>query len=144
MDFKLSELEKYREHYQLEVKDARGGFPDSFWDTYSSFANTDGGIIILGVKELKDGTLSVVGLGDIEKTYKDFWNMVNNRQKISSNILTEKSVSKEKIGGKDILVFRIPRVERTARPFPREWIPVMELTDDIMKVIIYVVQRKYL
>lgn len=116
MDFKLSELEKYREHYQLEVKDARGGFPDSFWDTYSSFANTDGGIIILGVKELKDGTLSVVGLGDIEKTYKDFWNMVNNRQKISSNILTEKSVSKEKIGGKDILVFRIPRVERTARP----------------------------
>ena len=115
MDFKLSELEKYREHYQLEVKDARGGFPDSFWDTYSSFANTDGGIIILGVKELKDGTLSVVGLGDIEKTYKDFWNMVNNRQKISSNILTEKSVSKEKIGGKDILVFRIPRVERTAR-----------------------------
>lgn len=116
MDFKLSELEKYREHYQLEVKDARDGFPDSFWDTYSSFANTDGGIIILGVKELKDGTLSVVGLGDIEKTYKDFWNMVNNRQKISSNILTEKSVSKEKIGGKDILVFRIPRVERTARP----------------------------
>ena len=116
MDFKISELEKYREHYQLEVKDARGGFPDSFWDTYSSFANTDGGIIILGVKELKDGTLSVVGLGDIEKTYKDFWNMVNNRQKISSNILTEKSVSKEKIGGKDILVFRIPRVERTARP----------------------------
>lgn len=116
MDFKLSEIEKYREHYQLEVKDARGGFPDSFWETYSSFANTDGGIIILGVKEQKDGSLSVVGLGDIEKTCKDFWNMVNNRQKISSNILTDKSVIKEKIDGKDILVFRIPRVERTARP----------------------------
>lgn len=116
MDFKLSELEKYREHYQLEVKDARGGFPDSFWETYSSFANTDGGIIILGVKEQKDGSLSIVGLGDIEKTCKDFWNMVNNRQKISSNILTDKSVIKEKIDGKDILIFRIPRVERTARP----------------------------
>ncbi len=116
MDFNLSEIEKYREHNQLEVKDARGGFPDSFWETYSSFANTDGGIIILGIKENKDGSLYVVGLGNIEKTYKDFWNMVNNRQKISSNILTEKAVTKEKVEGKDILVFRIPRVERAARP----------------------------
>ena len=46
MDFNLSDLDKYREHHQLEVKDARGGFPDSFWETYSSFANTDGGIIL--------------------------------------------------------------------------------------------------
>ena len=116
MEFNLKELEKYREHNQLEVKDARGGFPDSFWETYSSFANTDGGIIILGVKELKDGTFSIVGLANAEKTRRDFWNMVNNRQKISINILTDKAVTVETIDGKDILVFNIPRVERAARP----------------------------
>ena len=43
------------ENAAVEFKRARGGVPAEFWPSYSSFANTDGGVIILGVRE-KDGS----------------------------------------------------------------------------------------
>ena len=43
-----------RESDEVEFKSATGGFPGSFWDTYSAFANTHGGTIILGISEKKD------------------------------------------------------------------------------------------
>lgn len=114
-EFDLSRIDEYREHNQLEAKKAKGGFPGSFWETYSAFANTDGGIILLGVREEKDGKLVPEDV-DVEKLQKDFWNMVNNRQKISANIVTNSMVKPEELHGRKILVIRIPRAERTARP----------------------------
>lgn len=104
------------EDAEIEAKSARGGFPDSLWDTYSAFANTDGGVILLGVSERKDHSLVVDGLTDAQKMEKDFWNMVNNRQKVNRNIMTNHMVHKEQVEGRDILVVEVPRAERTARP----------------------------
>lgn len=46
----LEEL-KYGEHIHLECKKAESQIPNSVWETYSSFANTDGGTILFGVEE---------------------------------------------------------------------------------------------
>lgn len=100
----------------IEAKSAKGGFPDSFWETYSAFANTDGGVILLGVNERKDHGFVVEGLADAVKSEKDFWNMVNNRQKVNRNIMTNHTVRIEQVDGKDILVVEVPRAERSARP----------------------------
>lgn len=112
----LERLNEYREDNQIEAKAAQGGLPDSLWDSYSAFANTDGGCILLGVKEREDHSLLVIGLKDAEKMKKDFWNMVNNRQKISVNLMTERRVRIGKVEGKDIIVLEVPRADRTSRP----------------------------
>lgn len=114
--FDFSELNAYREDNQLEVKAAQGGLPDALWESYSAFANTDGGCILLGVKERADGSLYAAGLKDAEKLKMDFWNAVNNRQKISVNLMTERRVRVETVAGKDILVLEVPRADRSARP----------------------------
>lgn len=49
--FDLKNFYKYKEDNSLEVKKADGGLPITLWETYSSFANSNGGVIILGVGE---------------------------------------------------------------------------------------------
>jgi len=98
-----------------EFKSAKGGLPGSLWETYSAMANSDGGTIVLGVRQ-KDSEFHIEDLPDIGKLKQDFWNLVNNRQKIGQNLLNENDVSIETVGEKAVLVIRIPRASRQQRP----------------------------
>lgn len=58
------------ESAEVEFKSAQGGFPGSFWDSYSAYANTNGGIIVLGVAE-KNNHFHFDGLSEAKaKKYK--------------------------------------------------------------------------
>ena len=57
----IKELISGSENSEVEFKSAKGGLPESFWETFSAFANTNGGIIVLGIKE-KNGIFMPDGL----------------------------------------------------------------------------------
>ena len=59
---------------------------------------------------------SRVVVGDVFGIKTDLWNLLNNRQKVSVNLLTDGLLRIEKIEGKDVIVMDVPRADRTSRP----------------------------
>ena len=110
------DITQFREGNRYEAKLARGGLPSSIWETYSAFANTDGGLIILGVKENKDHTFTIEGVENPEILIKSFWDTVNNQNKVSINLLLDKHVYTKEIDGKQVIFIEVPRAERQFRP----------------------------
>ena len=88
----LLELLKFGEKISLECKKAGLGLPNSIWSSYSAFANTIGGDIILGIEEVKEPDslfpkFVVEGVSNVDKLIKDFWNTINS-EKTNHNILS--------------------------------------------------------
>lgn len=107
-----------KEGYTVEFKSAKGGFPGSFWESYSSFANTAGGIIVLGVAE-KNYRFKPDGLTEdqITKFKKVFWDGAHNPQKVSVCLLKEEDVVVDKYTeGSLIIIFKVPRAPFDAKP----------------------------
>ena len=96
----------------LELKSARGGLPHSLWETYSAMANSQGGVILLGVED--DGRVS--GIADPPRLKKGFWDTINNRGKVNVNLLGPGDLVELTEGSATLLAIRVPRAARRQRP----------------------------
>lgn len=116
--FDLTKFDSYKEDNRREVKKAEGGLPNSLWDTHSAFANCYGGVIILGVKEDKNGGWHTTGLKNAAKLKKDFWDTINNRKKVSLNLLRDDDVETFSMDDTDdvIMVIWVPSAKREQKP----------------------------
>lgn len=106
------------ENNHLEYKEAgHNKLPKDIWESVSSFANTDGGIILLGVKEVtKNKEFIPAGLLNPNKLKIDFLNMQNDTNIISKQVVKDEDIKVKKINDITILVIRVPKVSYKNRP----------------------------
>jgi len=112
----LTRLEDYRENNRIEAKKALGGLPHSVWETYSAFANTLGGVILLGVEEYPDKSLHAVNLPDPEGMVEEFWGMLGDPKVVSANILSREHIRIETVDGNRIIVVTVPKAPKEIDP----------------------------
>lgn len=82
------------ERVTLECKKAKSEMPKSIWQTFSAFANTIGGLILLGVDEnMQEKDIQkryqIIGVDEPRKIVTDFWNTLNS-DKVNENILVDR------------------------------------------------------
>jgi ATP-dependent DNA helicase RecG len=101
-------------------KDGKGELPKDFWESYSAMANTNGGLILLGIQEKPKGAYQVIGISNPERLRKQLWDCLNNREKISANLLVERHVRflEVEAAGKVRVVVQVevPRASRKQQP----------------------------
>ena len=115
----IKDLMLYGERINIEYKEAAGDLPKSLWETYSAFANTIGGVIILGIKEHRnrydEDRFEIKGVADADKMLKSFWDTINS-DKVSRNILFDDDVECIEYEGKTLIAIHVPMANYTMRP----------------------------
>lgn len=111
-----TELARYRENGYVEAKEALGGLPESLWETYSAFANAEGGVILLGVGENPDHSFRILELLDPEGLLEEFWAILRNSEYVSVNLLKEEDVQILREEGKCIIAIFVPEAPPEQKP----------------------------
>lgn len=113
----FSEIENLRESENIEIKKGRN-LPDDFWPTYSSFSNTHGGIVVLGVEEgdPPKNKNKIVGVNNPNKIKDDLLNTLSNKNKVSFNSIFEDNIAILNYDSKEIIIINIPETPSNKKP----------------------------
>lgn len=112
----VNNIKGIKEKYVFELKKATNSVPKSLWETYSSFSNTKGGLIILGVEEGTEENI-VTGVNNPEKIVSDLWNQLSNQNKVSYNSLNNDDIIIKTIEyNKSIIIIRVNEVPWSKKP----------------------------
>ena len=117
----LDDLATLAESVDVECKaaqgrDGKGELPEDFWKSYCAMANTDGGVIWLGIQEKPRGQFQAVGIAELERVRKALWDNLNNRKQVSANLLSESQVQPVVVAGRTVLRVEVPRALRQVKP----------------------------
>ena len=113
-------LLKVGERISFECKKAENNIPKSVWETYSSFANTIGGIIVLGITENikfagEANHFEITGITNPQKLRKEFFDTLNSN-KVNRNILTDNDVEIIDYEGVSLMCITVPQADYRQRP----------------------------
>ena len=108
------------ERISFECKKAENNIPKSVWETYSSFANTIGGIIVLGITENikfvgEANHFEIIGITNPQKLRKEFFDTLNSN-KVNRNILTDSDVEIIDYEGVPLMCITVPQADYRQRP----------------------------
>lgn len=108
------------ERISFECKKAENNIPKSVWETYSSFANTIGGIIVLGITENvkfvgEANYFEITGITNPQKLRKEFFDTLNSN-KVNRNILTDSDVEIIDYEGVPLMCITVPQADYRQRP----------------------------
>lgn len=109
---KLGKLEP--ENDKVEYKKSSNSFSKDSLSTYSAFANTNGGVIFYGIDEKKENFIT--GIDNLAKIKDEAMTLLNNSQKVNTNILTAPDFIEYEINEKKILILNIPKANYSQKP----------------------------
>ena len=141
----LKELIYQGEKVDMECKKAEKSVPKSAYESYSAFANTKGGYIILGVREDKTKTdpkerFIIQGIEDAPKQKEDFWNTINGN-KVNINLLTDDDVKIVEDGSITLTYFLITQPIYLLRIFLYQ---IFSIIKQIIRILHYIIKQSLL
>ena len=110
----ISELLKQEEGLHLEFKVSKRNLSDSLFETYSAFANTDGGDIYLGIGDVLPR--KIIGVENPKQQIANFIKAVQNKSKCSCNLISDEDIELIKTKEGDVVKIHVKKAPLCEKP----------------------------
>lgn len=100
----------------LEFKESKEHLSKEFWKTYSSFANTHGGLVLFGIGEDDEKNAVVIGVSDPDVQRTELFSTLSNPNKVSVDLIHSDDVQVFTIQGKSVLAVYVHEAQLNQKP----------------------------